>query len=73
MNLLKEARKYSEDQLIQMLALSRAAKQIERLEKEKQLSEDEAFAQKKEIDEEVKEANRRITELAEEKKRQLSL
>ena len=51
----------------------KATEEIERLEKEKQLSEDAAFAQKKEIDEEVKEANRRITELAEEKKRQLSL
>lgn len=47
--------------------------EVERLEKEKQLSEDEVFAAKKEIDEEVKEANRRITELAEEKKRQLAL
>lgn len=51
----------------------KATEEIERLGKEKQLSEDEAFAQKKEIDEEVKEANRRIAELAEEKKRQLSL
>jgi len=50
-----------------------AIDEVERLEKERQFSEDEAFTAKREINEEVKEANRRIIELAEEKKRQLSL
>lgn len=47
--------------------------EVERLEKDKQLSKDEVFARKKEIDEEVKDVNQRIEELAEEKRRQLEL
>lgn len=47
--------------------------EIERLESDKQLSEDEVFAKKKEVDEEVEEINQRIEELAEEKKAQLAL
>jgi ribosome recycling factor len=50
-----------------------AMEEVERLEKEKQLSEDDAFARKKAIDEEVKSANQQIVELAEEKKKQLEL
>lgn len=47
--------------------------EVERLEREKQLSEDESFAKKKATDEEVKEVNQRIDQLVEEKKQQLSL
>jgi ribosome recycling factor len=47
--------------------------EVERLEREKQLSEDETFAKKKAIDEEVKGINRQVEELAEEKKQQLEL
>jgi len=72
--LMGEVGEKAEEAKIKVRGVRRkATEEIERLEKEKQLSEDEAFAQKKEIDEEVKEANRRIAELAEEKKRQLSL
>jgi ribosome recycling factor len=47
--------------------------EVERLEEEKQISEDESFTRKKEIDDEVKEANQQVEDLAEEKKRQLAL
>jgi len=47
--------------------------EVERLEREKQLSEDESFAKKKVIDDDVKKFNQQVEELAEEKKRQLAL
>jgi ribosome recycling factor len=47
--------------------------EVGRMEEAKELSEDEVFARKKKIDEKVKEANRQIIELAEEKKAQLEL
>ena len=72
--LMGEVGERAEEAKIKVRGVRRkATEEIERLEKEKQLSEDEAFAQKKEIDEEVKEANNKIAELAEEKKRQLAL
>jgi ribosome recycling factor len=47
--------------------------EVGRMEEAKELSKDEVFARKKKIDEKVKEANRQIIELAEEKKAQLEL
>ena len=45
-----------------------AVDEVEMLEEAKEFSEDEAFSRKKKIDEEVKQTNQQIVELAEEKK-----
>jgi len=67
--LVKEVGKKAEDARVRVRQVRRRMiDEIERLEREKQLSEDEAFARKKVVDEEVKEINKRIAELAEEKK-----
>lgn len=72
--LMREVGERAEEAKIKVRGVRREAmEEIERLEREKQLSADEAFARKKEIDEEVKEAKNKIAELAEEKKRQLAL
>lgn len=72
--LIREVGEKAEEAKIKVRGVRREAmEEIDQLEKEKQLSEDEAFARRGEIDEEVKEANSKIAELAEEKKRQLEL
>lgn len=72
--LMKEVGEKAEEARVKVRQERRGAvDEIERLEREKQLSEDEAFARKKVLDEEVKGVNRQIAELAEEKKRQLAL
>jgi len=47
--------------------------EVEQRQRKKQISEDEAFFRKGEVEEEVKEANRQIEQLAQEKKKQLTL
>lgn len=72
--LMKEVGEKAEEARVKVRQERRGAVgEIERLEREKQLSEDEAFARKKALDEEVKEVNRQIAGLAEEKKKQLAL
>ena len=72
--LMKEVGEKAEGARVKVRGIRRdAVSEVERLEREKQLSEDEAFSQKKAIDEEVKEINQEIADLAEEKKMQLEL
>lgn len=72
--LMREVGEKAEEAKIKVRGVRREMMEgVERLEREKQLSEDEAFARKGQIDEEVKEANRQIEQLAQEKKKQLEL